>query len=499
MRRFVLLCTLVAPAHGRPPQRPAALAARVDDAPECAKCGQMAEARQGTAAGPNCCNAGGTWEGMCDEGGQHTWHEGFVACKSPAHAGDALTQPPALPRAPTASCNPGDWNCEQAARLSPPEPSPVAHEASGDQPAAAEAVSEVKPTTSVSCNGDWKCEEAARRSQRGPKAPSLEAGGRQPAAAEAAAEANTTMTRWSSPEVLSNVFLKGMPSNDLRKVGLLFHGFDQTEDSWAPYKPCTTGFCAQFADWWPTSIINARQTHTFGVSGILFTPTLNAVLCSYYEDAGTMGEGDGGMACDAKSGKMYPPDQLDSMLNVSMGLSRSAYGSGYNEVLLDSRMFLENLPRSIAAFVYGLRGDDGGDQALRAYVRFLAAYNLSEADVPLVSANLDSFEPGMAPEPGPVFTDVSTRARPFLQQPGTYEVDRLRWRPNQDQGREKADGGGRQRTTWEERAPAREAARQQRIEEREQQRAEAEAQPQGLPGGDVLTFPSGEGAPRPHR
>ena len=75
-------------------------------------------------------------------------------------------------------------------------------------------------------------------------------------------------------------------------------------------------------------------------------------------------------------------------------------------------------------------------------MRFLAAYNLSEADVPLVSANLDSFEPGMAPEPGPVFTDVSARARPFLEQAGTYEVDRLRWRPNQDQGREKADGGG---------------------------------------------------------
>ena len=59
--------------------------------------------------------------------------------------------------------------------------------------------------------------------------------------------------------------------------------------------------------------------------------------------------------------------------------------------------------------------------------------------------------------------------------------------------------GARPRTTWEDRAPEREAAKQKRIEEREQQRAEAEAQPQGLPGGDVLTFPSGEGAPRPHR
>lgn len=73
-------------------------------------------------------------------------------------------------------------------------------------------------------------------------------------------------------EVLGEAFLNGVASNDLTKVGLIFHGFDQTGDEWAPYKPCTTGYCKRYSTWWPTSIINARQMHVFGGVGILFEP-----------------------------------------------------------------------------------------------------------------------------------------------------------------------------------------------------------------------------------
>ena len=61
--------------------------------------------------------------------------------------------------------------------------------------------------------------------------------------------------------------------------------------------------------------------------------------------------------------------------------------------------------------------------------------------------------------------------------------------------------GARPRTTWEDRAPEREAAKQKRIEEREQQRAKEQPPSRSRAAGEqeVLTFPGGEGAPRPHR
>merc|ERR1740138_1017182 len=42
---------------------------------ECAKCASHDSAR------PNCCSPGGSWEGLCNEGGLHSWHGGFQACR----------------------------------------------------------------------------------------------------------------------------------------------------------------------------------------------------------------------------------------------------------------------------------------------------------------------------------------------------------------------------------------------------------------------------------
>ena len=30
----------------------------------------------------NCCGEGGAWEGLCEEGGEHTWNDGFQACRA---------------------------------------------------------------------------------------------------------------------------------------------------------------------------------------------------------------------------------------------------------------------------------------------------------------------------------------------------------------------------------------------------------------------------------
>ena len=46
--------------------------------PTCHTCGAST---QDVTAAPNCCSDGGAWEGLCNEGGQHTWDEGDQACQ----------------------------------------------------------------------------------------------------------------------------------------------------------------------------------------------------------------------------------------------------------------------------------------------------------------------------------------------------------------------------------------------------------------------------------
>ena len=53
----------------------------------CSRCGVNAVHKSGA---PNCCSEGGAWAGMCDEGGKHTWHEGFQACSRTSEASSRL-------------------------------------------------------------------------------------------------------------------------------------------------------------------------------------------------------------------------------------------------------------------------------------------------------------------------------------------------------------------------------------------------------------------------
>ena len=67
----VLHLLVAPPVLGHTLGRPTTLA---PEGFECSKCGE----REGS--GSNCCFDGGAWEGMCEEGGQHTYSEGFQAC-----------------------------------------------------------------------------------------------------------------------------------------------------------------------------------------------------------------------------------------------------------------------------------------------------------------------------------------------------------------------------------------------------------------------------------
>ena len=81
-----------------------------------------------------------------------------------------------------------------------------------------------------------------------------------------------------SVDDLTELFKNGKPSNDLAEVGLLIHGFDETEDPVLPWQPCSVaakghkGWCSNKTEWWSASIVNAKQLHTFSGSGLLFNP-----------------------------------------------------------------------------------------------------------------------------------------------------------------------------------------------------------------------------------
>lgn len=160
---------------------------------------------------------------------------------------------------------------------------------------------------------------------------------------------------------------------------------------------------------WSTSVINTKQRTTFGRSGVILSPDHNVVQCAYPADMGTMDSG-----CGVKAMNM----------DLKSAIAHSQWG-GYNEVLVDTQAYLDNLPRSLAAFVYGLRGSEeeevAGDNAgetATTYLAFLDFYNMTSADVPLLRVEydvpFDEYAPDMLPNgttaPGAVFTDVSLSA-----------------------------------------------------------------------------------------
>ena len=98
------------------------------------------------------------------------------------------------------------------------------------------------------------------------------------------------------------------------------------------------------------------------------------------------------------------------------------YSTEYNEVLINSTKYTENLPASVAAIVYGLRGEDSAIfdkvKAVKTYVSFLDEYNLNESQVPLLRASAAVFtdqESKELKEGETIFVDESAGARAFLE------------------------------------------------------------------------------------
>ena len=207
------------------------------------------------------------------------------------------------------------------------------------------------------------------------------------------ATGSAKISKWASEDLLSEAFFNGQPKKHLADVGLTVHCFDDTESivpsipgsnsTPEPWRPCSPGDACpaiNFGTWWSTSIINWAQRNTFGDHGIILAPDKTNVLCSYPADGGTM---TGGCAMGHPDIDRFDGDDLSPMMSMSMFWQKL----GYNEVLINSKDFNANLPGSIAAFVFNLKGQGKEGITYFRYQAFLTHFNLKDTDIPLLKAN----------------------------------------------------------------------------------------------------------------
>ena len=93
----------------------------------------------------------------------------------------------------------------------------------------------------------------------------------------------------------------------------------------------------------------------------------------------------------------FPPDLLWAMLRTQeAGASKRKPSNRYNEVMVDTKAYVDQLPRSLEAIVASSRADGA---ARAAHARILREHGLSAAELPLLLLQLSN---RTAP-----FTDIS--------------------------------------------------------------------------------------------
>lgn len=214
---------------------------------------------------------------------------------------------------------------------------------------------------------------------------------------------------------LNDRFHAGEPSNDLTTAGLLIHQFDSRDDAnpdGQPWAPTTNAISA--------AIINGRlqpeqdrgnvPLYSYSLAGLILTPEYNQVRCSYAYDTGSIqwnGACNSYRCADTESvdihaqrGCAFNPTGLQRMMEAQLELRRRGMKPQfkvwddhkfYNEVIIEDRVFAQNLPKSITAVFYlPTACDDIYDgPKCEAYARgahrnMLRHFKLTEAQLPLV-------------------------------------------------------------------------------------------------------------------
>ena len=213
---------------------------------------------------------------------------------------------------------------------------------------------------------------------------------RQPTLApEALSKAKPGKSPPLSLDQINKVYDNGHPSNKVSagpgSAGLVVHMYDLTErvGTGQMYQPGD----AQFQKFWATSIVNRNMPGTYepptgggpcnGV-GILINPEAAKVLCSCAWDFTSWNSG-----CAASS-DLYTPDKLEAMLNVSSQKQADpnvdTFGGKYNEVIIDSAEYRDQLPTAIAAVFF----TQEPDCATRTHRMIVDSYGIDPGQVLLL-------------------------------------------------------------------------------------------------------------------
>jgi hypothetical protein len=211
------------------------------------------------------------------------------------------------------------------------------------------------------------------------------------------------------------MFGEGRPSNDLAEVGVLVRMFDGMDDGahGKPWLPCplTGAWCSDHVpgERWAGSVINSavRKLYSHG-GGFILRPTETKVMCAYPADGNSQGvtcqpgqkrrdrapltgctPGCVQSCTDLDYGCSFPPNRLQDALVSQLSKSYNGRARAYNEIVFDVLEIQRNLPNSIQAGFYMTHSSNRERAAAqKAHADFLAAYGLTELDVPMVVLDL---------------------------------------------------------------------------------------------------------------
>lgn len=123
-----------------------------------------------------------------------------------------------------------------------------------------------------------------------------------------------------SLDQINRYYETGMPSNSLsdpKPAGLVVHMQDGTEQyGWGEPRVFQPGD-DQFQEFWPTSIVTVQMPGLYTYEcGLIVNPEAATVMCSADHDASSWDFG-------CKQDGLFPPDQLEAMLNSSLQKQQS--------------------------------------------------------------------------------------------------------------------------------------------------------------------------------
>lgn len=182
-------------------------------------------------------------------------------------------------------------------------------------------------------------------------------------------------------EEINKIYKNGHPSNHLPTAGLIVHMHDDTEEYGAGrlFRPGDR----QFQKFWATSVVNENMPGLYkNDCGVIINHNFVELLCSFYQDYTSWNAG-----CDRDF--LYEPDRLEEMLNKSLALQKggaAGFDGKYNEVLISSKTYRDNLPGSVAAVFYtDVDGNDAQpDCAVNTHKEIVSSYGLEEEQVLLL-------------------------------------------------------------------------------------------------------------------